>query len=286
MRSIILTLGLVLGLAAFISVSSARAAEKDTKTEADKWGNLSGKFVFRGEVPPVEYYEVLKDTAVIGTERLPKERLVVDAKTKGVANVVLYLFTPTDEPPAIHSSYEKADSKDARWQIKGLRYVPHVIAVRTGQKLIVENKDPVAHHAEINAFRNPLISPIITAGDMTRTFKVREPAPAKAQCSIHPWMNGIVVIQNHPYVAISSTDGGFEIKNLPVGEHTFRLWHEGPGWFRQITRDGKAESLEKGKLTIEIKPGDNKLGVIELAAEQFERQRASRSSEDKPTTQP
>ena len=31
---------------------------------------------------------------------------------------------------------------------------------------------------------------------------------------------------DHPYAALTDKDGKFQIDNLPVGEHNFRIWHE------------------------------------------------------------
>ena len=31
---------------------------------------------------------------------------------------------------------------------------------------------------------------------------------------------------DHPYGAVTDADGNFTIKNLPVGTHKFRIWHE------------------------------------------------------------
>ena len=45
-------------------------------------------------------------------------------------------------------------------------------------------------------------------------------------CNIHPWMQAHILIQDHPYMAVSGEDGTFEIKNLPAGKQNFLFWHE------------------------------------------------------------
>ena len=60
---------------------------------------------------------------------------------------------------------------------------------------------------------------------------------------------------DHPYAALSAENGTFEIKDLPVGKHEFKVWHEAGGL------------LEKSKI-IEIKPGDNEV-TITVAASQL-----------------
>jgi hypothetical protein len=48
----------------------------------------------------------------------------------------------------------------------------------------------------------------------------------KLQCDVHPWMKGYIVFNKNPYFAVSSTDGTFEIKDVPAGKYTVEAWHE------------------------------------------------------------
>ncbi|MFT5051348.1 MAG: hypothetical protein ACI8QZ_002759, partial [Chlamydiales bacterium] len=35
-----------------------------------------------------------------------------------------------------------------------------------------------------------------------------------------------VCVQDHPFFAVSGTDGAFSIPNLPPGKYTLTAWHE------------------------------------------------------------
>ena len=48
----------------------------------------------------------------------------------------------------------------------------------------------------------------------------------KVQCDIHKWMEGWVVIADHPYYALTDTNGTFTISNVPPGTYTLEVWHE------------------------------------------------------------
>src|SRR5258708_23726510 len=40
------------------------------------------------------------------------------------------------------------------------------------------------------------------------------------QCNQHPWMKTWLNVMDHPYFAVTSEDGRYEIRNLPPGEYT------------------------------------------------------------------
>jgi hypothetical protein len=48
-------------------------------------------------------------------------------------------------------------------------------------------------------------------------------------CNVHPWMRALVFVFDHPYYAVTSKAGNFELKNLPPGTYTIEAWHESLG---------------------------------------------------------
>jgi len=75
--------------------------------------------------------------------------------------------------------------------------------------------------------------------------------PGPLQCNIHPFMVGHLLAQKHPYMAVSGEDGSFEIKNLPTGKHEIQLWHEAPGYLKNVaTKSGKANLQGRINVTI------------------------------------
>jgi uncharacterized protein (DUF2141 family) len=46
------------------------------------------------------------------------------------------------------------------------------------------------------------------------------------QCNQHPWMRAYIGVLEHPYFAVTKTDGSYEIKNLPPGDYTLVAVHE------------------------------------------------------------
>jgi hypothetical protein len=49
---------------------------------------------------------------------------------------------------------------------------------------------------------------------------------ADFRCFMHPWMVAYVHVMEHPYYAITGTDGTFTLKGLPPGEYEIAAMHE------------------------------------------------------------
>jgi hypothetical protein len=97
-------------------------------------------------------------------------------------------------------------------------------------------------------------------------FTKAEPMPMPVNCNIHPFMQGHVLVQEHPYMAASGEDGTFEIKNIPAGKHEFQFWHEGTGYMKDLSlKGGKAN--RQGRVDLEIVAGETiDLGDIKVPA--------------------
>ncbi len=236
-----------------------------------QWGDLAGHFIFDGEPPkPVELV-INKDREVVKGP-IFDESLVVDSKTHGIANVFVWLVPGRDKLVETHPDHEKSKKEPVVLQMKGLRFQPHCVVFRTGQKLTILNKDPVGHNTPIRSGKNPEFQSLIpSGGPIVEILKNSETAPLPISCNIHPWENGYFLVQDHPYMALTSTTGEFTIKNLPVGKHSFRVWHETCRSVTKVQRDGKDQEWKRGLLELEIKPGRNELGDVLVTAETLKR---------------
>ena len=60
-----------------------------------------------------------------------------------------------------------------------------------------------------------------------------------------------MLVQDHPYMAVSGEDGTFEIKNIPAGKHEFQFWHEAPGYLKNLKfKGGTTDRQGRAELTI------------------------------------
>lgn len=105
---------------------------------------------------------------------------------------------------------------------KGCLYTPQILAIQTGQKLVVRNSDPCIHNVHTTSkVGNTEHNDVQMSGapDLTYTFDKPEMF-MKFQCDVHPWMFAWVSLFDSPYYAISGADGKFVIKDVPPGTYT------------------------------------------------------------------
>ncbi len=232
------------------------------------WGHFSGTIVFHGEAPPAPRYSVNADRAFCGRHALVDESLLVDPMGRGVKNVVVYLYqSRSDAPPKIHPAYEARAADRIVLDNKDCRFEPHITLLRTTQTLVLTNSDRIGHNAKVDARHKPTNSLIPSGGEFETKFDSAERLPCQVGCNIHPWMRGYIVIKDNPYMAVTDRHGKFRIDNLPVGEWTFQFWHEEAGYLREVTVDGKPTEWPRGRLKVEIQPGNNGLGKVAMTVE-------------------
>jgi plastocyanin len=233
---------------------------------AQEWGDLEGTFLFKGTPPTPAKINVDKDQQYCGPHNPVDETIVVNKDNKGLANVVVYLNDPPPAKQKIHPDYEKDAKAEVIVDNEKCRFAPHVQGIRAGQTLVLGNKDPIGHNTKADFFNNTPFNDLIPAGGAVKktNFSESEATPTEISCSIHPWMNGYLLVRDNPYFAVSDKDGKFTIKNLPAGEHTFKIWHE-TGYVGKASLGGKAATWQRGSAKFTIKAGANDLGKIEIS---------------------
>jgi hypothetical protein len=234
-----------------------------TVVSAQEWGDLDGTFVFKGTPPTPAKIKAEKDPEFCGKHNLVEETYTVNKANGGMANVVVYLMDTAK--PKIHPDYEKSAKDMVAVDNENCRFAPHVQGIRTGQTLVLGNKDPIAHNTKAEFFNNTPFNDLIPAkGSINKIFTKAETTPSVLSCSIHPWMSAYLLIREDPYFAVSNEDGKFVIKNLPVGEHTFVVWSN--KFISNVTVNGKAPmpAWTRGRVKMNIKAGANSLGKVEV----------------------
>lgn len=252
----------LLSLAAVTSFSFDVFAE-------DTWGVVKGRIVFAEAAPAPEKIAVERDPEVCGIVGQFDESLIVHKDHRGISNVAVWLETRDKIP--VHPDLEDPPPKLPSIDNRDCRFEPRLLTVRTGQPFELKNSDPVAHNAAVYARRNTPFSEIIPMHQpLQKKFAKAETLPVRVDCSIHSWMKAWMIVSDHPYVAITSAEGTFELRNVPAGTWKFRFWHERPGYLQALITNGRPAPLEKGNWMLDIHPDETlDLGDLIAPAEQF-----------------
>ncbi|EKK03439.1 lipoprotein [Rhodopirellula baltica SH28] len=231
--------------------------------------DLRMQFLFDGPAPTPEPLKVDKDKAVCGQLNLLNERLLVDQETKGIRNVVVYLYTGRGGTQLPASQPSKQTRK---LRARECRFEPRVVLARRGDKLVFDvSEAKVGHNINVNFFHN-MPSGLSLPSGSNRDFALRqaEPAPLPIDCNIHPWMRAWLVVLDHPYAAVSDAQGRIEIKGLPENQElTFRVFHEDARHLTNITIDGNVQQWDRNRFQVTLAEGINDLGQVKLSPENF-----------------
>ena len=225
------------------STSSEPAAPAGTpagqKVDASTAGDVKGVVTLEGTAPKNEPIKMNADPYCVKSNATPQSQETYSVNDGKLANVFVYVKdglgnyafdVPTD--------IAKIDQKDCR-------YHPHVFGMRVGQKLEILNSDNTLH----NIHALPKGNAEFNTGQPIKDMKTDHTFTAKElmvpfKCDVHGCMNAYVGVLDHPYFAVTGSDGTFDLKTLPPGTYTIEAWHEKLGPMTQSVTVGPKESKE------------------------------------------
>lgn len=251
-------LSCVLCCALFVTFVPASAGQ-------DNWVTIKGQVVYPADKPipkrtalnvTTDKNHCLKDGPILD------ETVIVNEKTRGIKNVVVYLrpFDTSEKAfgkGQIHPEDAKRKPAEVVITQPCCMFENRITLARVSDTLVVKNPAPVAHNFYWSSANNGELNTNIPAGGK-HAFEAPLAAEATAipfKCTIHPWMSGQVRIFDHPYFALTDENGNFEIKNAPAGQFRIVFWHEQVGI---KTRGGEPINI-KGP-TMQMKPTEFEVG--------------------------
>jgi plastocyanin len=141
---------------------------------------------------------------------------VTAGSPKQRANVVVYLdkvsgsFRPPPRPVVMDQ--------------KGMKFVPHVLAVQKGQTVLFNNHDNVRHNIFTPDGDKYNLGTWGQGESKPHTFTAT--GVYHQLCNVHPEMGGVIMVLDNPFFAVTGDDGKFEIPNVPPGKYTLKTWGE------------------------------------------------------------
>jgi plastocyanin len=221
--------------------SSPSATPSGQKVDTATAGDVKGTVVLDGAAPKNEPIKMNADPVCVKENKNPQfqETYMVGSDGKSLGNVFVYV------KDGLGNYVFDTPTETAKIDQKECRYHPHVFGMRVGQPLEIVNSDPTLHniHAQPKSNQEFNTGQPIQGMKTAHTFTAKE-VMVPFKCDVHGWMNAYVGVLDHPYYAVTGTDGKFELKSLPPGTYTIEAWHEKFGATTQSVTLGAKESKE------------------------------------------
>lgn len=185
-------------------------------------GGISGTVTFTGAAPEGAVVQMAADPfcQTQHSEAVTQSPILVDA-AGGLANAVVYVSG------GLEGYAFEAPAESVTIDQHGCLYEPHVLALQTGQTLVIHNSDDTLHNVNMQPESNRAFNQGMPLVNMTFNHTFDNPEVGiPVRCDVHPWMNAFVSVFEHPYFAVSGADGSFAIPQLPPGDYVISVWHE------------------------------------------------------------
>ncbi len=201
--------------------SSPAATQPGQRVDTATAGDVKGVVSLEGAAGKNEPIKMNADPICVKANKDPQFQeayVVTDGK---LGNVFVYV------KDGLGNYVYDAPTETAKIDQKNCRYHPHVFGMRVNQPLEIVNSDPTLHniHAMPKGNSEFNTGQPIQGMKTTHTFDKKE-VMVPFKCDVHGWMNAYVGVLDHPYYAVTGTDGTFQLKTLPPGTYTIEAWHE------------------------------------------------------------
>ena len=198
-------------------------------------GTVTGHVKLEGTPPPNQPIKTKSDPNC--KVPLTTESYVVD-RAGSLANVFVYVkdglgnrVFPVPVTPVVLGQQD-------------CTYKPHVFGVQVGQTLDIVTSDPTLHNVHAIPMANQEFNVGQAPGAKNQhVFSTRE-VMVPFKCDVHNWMSAYVGVVDHPFFAVSGTDGAFSLGGLPPGTYTIEAVHEKLGRQTQSVTIGEKETKD------------------------------------------
>jgi len=228
-HSWIISLG---ALAAFAVLTEGRATAQSAYQviELTDGGTISGTVKWAGAPVKPLALPITKNPDICdpGSKKMRDLERMLIGPDGGVENTVIYLKNVTRG--------KAMDLPETRASLnqKTCRYEPHIMLVPQGAELKMKSTDPILHNihmAGVAVYNLPF--PI---KDKEIERPMRKAGVVDMKCDAgHVWMNGEVLVVQHPYYAVTDEHGNFKLSGVPPGDYEIVAWHEGWSIVREET---------------------------------------------------
>jgi len=149
---------------------------------------------------------------------------LTDSRDPGVRHhdfkgVVVWLEPAGGDPPhRIPPRHYTMEQKDKHFK-------PHVLAIPVGATVDFPNNDLIFHNVFSN-YDGQKFDVNLYRPNTSRSEVFKRPGIVRVFCNIHPTMSAVIAVLDTPWFDVSKASGDFEIRDVPPGNYTLRIFHE------------------------------------------------------------
>jgi hypothetical protein len=213
------------------------------------FSEINGRVTLNGTPPPERTIPLDPSCGRLHADTL-KTRFYVHSSAAGLADVLVYIkeglgkqqFGPAAEPVTLNQ--------------QGCQFVPYVLGLQVGQRLLVSNSDPLLHNVHIGPTMagNPNVNKAQPQHSKPLEFVLNNPELfLRFRCDVHNWMFAYVCVMPHPFFAISDSEGSYRLSKLPPGKYIISAIHRKAG---EQTREVNLREGERFEINFVFKPSD------------------------------
>jgi plastocyanin len=226
----------------------------DEKGKAASAGAIEGVVTFRGEVPK---------SAVADDTGVRRDLLHVDRESGGLRYAVAWLAIDkglAHEPESQAASPRGDGTLPVLMDQRDHEFVPRLLAVRSGQPVKFTNSDSANHNVHTSSPQRTNEFNVFTRVDSSYTHRFApdpQQRPVRLGCDIHPWMCGWIYVFDHPFFAVTDTQGRFRIAAVPAGRYKLMIQQPDAGY--SVEREISVARGETASVEVQIKREDLKI---------------------------
>ncbi|MBI4398594.1 MAG: hypothetical protein HY586_05665 [Candidatus Omnitrophica bacterium] len=141
-----------------------------------------------------------------------------------VANAVIELKGVPED------SFRGVEAKEFTLDQNHCEFLPHALIIPKGGILSILNSENVLHNVRVFDEKSLMLFNVATpAGSAPLKKQFNESGRFLIRCGLHHWMHALVIVQGHPFYALTDESGHFKISGVPDGNYTLTVWHEALG---------------------------------------------------------
>ncbi len=191
---------------------------------------IQGRVTLSGE-PPAE--------KPIPCDTHPTTHFFVTDTNRGLADTLIYISKglSISTPVRIQTTNELIFTN---CQMK-----PFVSAVIGPARMVVHDAEGTMHSLRVTSAEGKSNRPGYVSPDHSAAFPLLgRQSFSTVACENHPYEFAFVSVLDNPFFAITGTDGGFALTNVPPGNYTVTALHRRPGATRAVSKSVQVRAGE------------------------------------------